>query len=75
MSNKMVEQELNRKAARYALNVEWKGDDYGARKLYYADAFKAGWRAHEEHCKEQYAKLMEAALPPALTQNESGALE
>lgn len=32
-------------AIEYALSVEWKGDDYGARKLYYRDAWLAGHAA------------------------------
>jgi len=33
------------KANEYALTVEWRGDDYGMRKQYYADAYLAGHAA------------------------------
>jgi hypothetical protein len=35
---------LRERAEKYALEVEWKGDNYGARKQYYADAYLAGLR-------------------------------
>jgi hypothetical protein len=32
-------------AERFALGIEWRGDDYGARKQYYVDCFEAGWKS------------------------------
>lgn len=36
-------------AEQAALDVEWKGDDYGARKRYYVDLFLQGWAACQRH--------------------------
>lgn len=41
----IIDKELLREAEDYALGVEWKGEDYGARKLYYRDAWLSGHAA------------------------------
>jgi hypothetical protein len=44
--------EARDKANEYALTVEWRGDDYGMRKQYYADAYLAGHAAAQKELKE-----------------------
>ena len=48
MNTEELEALIQQMAEKYALNVEWKGDDYGARKQYYKDAFTAGAKAFYE---------------------------
>jgi len=47
---------LEKLAEEHALAVEWRGDDYGARKQYYIDMFLAGARAATELCQADAEK-------------------
>lgn len=42
MTSEQLAEILRKRAEKYGLSVEWRGDDYGARKKYYEDAYLAG---------------------------------
>lgn len=37
-----LEAKIGNEAEDYSLAIEWRGDDYGIRKQYYVDSYKAG---------------------------------
>lgn len=55
MRESRIQQLVRLAAEKYALSIEWKGEDYGARKRYYRDAFLAGYA----HAQSELAKARE----------------
>lgn len=51
--------ERDEAADHYVLGVEWKGDNYGVRKGYYHDAYRAGADWEHKRCEDVLGRVVE----------------